>query len=122
MSGRPKTDVAIPILASLDFAETTAFYEKLGFRTLGVMADYAIVVRDGLEIHFWKCDDRHIAENTACYIRVSDVDRIYRELSAVEAAPGRVGTLEDKPWGMREFAIWDPHGNLLRVGQTIVGP
>jgi hypothetical protein len=28
-------------------------------------------------------------------------------------------TLEDKPWGLREFAILDPDGNLLRIGQAI---
>jgi hypothetical protein len=27
--------------------------------------------------------------------------------------------LEDKPWGLREFAIVDPDGNLLRIGQVI---
>jgi hypothetical protein len=27
--------------------------------------------------------------------------------------------LEDKPWGLREFALVDPDGNLIRVGQII---
>ena len=27
--------------------------------------------------------------------------------------------LEDKPWGLREFAIGDPDGNLLRIGQIL---
>ncbi|EJH4818460.1 GNAT family N-acetyltransferase, partial [Pseudomonas aeruginosa] len=27
--------------------------------------------------------------------------------------------LEDQPWGMREFALVDPDGNLLRVGQEL---
>ena len=27
--------------------------------------------------------------------------------------------LEDKPWGLREFAIVDADGNLLRIGQII---
>jgi hypothetical protein len=31
----------------------------------------------------------------------------------------RQDVLEDKPWGMREFAIVDPNGNLLRIGQTL---
>ena len=38
--------------------------------------------------------------------------------------PGRPGipritALEDQPWGMREFALVDPDGNLLRVGQEL---
>jgi len=28
-------------------------------------------------------------------------------------------TLEDKPWGLREFAVIDPDGNLIRIGQVI---
>jgi hypothetical protein len=27
--------------------------------------------------------------------------------------------LADKPWGLREFALVDPDGNLLRIGQVI---
>jgi hypothetical protein len=31
----------------------------------------------------------------------------------------RMDDLEDKPWGMREFAIVDSDGNLLRIGQVL---
>jgi hypothetical protein len=27
--------------------------------------------------------------------------------------------LEDKPWGLREFALVDPEGNLVRIGQVM---
>lgn len=27
--------------------------------------------------------------------------------------------LEDEPWGLREFAVVDPDGSLLRIGQVI---
>jgi uncharacterized glyoxalase superfamily protein PhnB len=26
---------------------------------------------------------------------------------------------EDKPWGMREFAVVDPDGSLLRIGTPV---
>ncbi|WP_157962322.1 VOC family protein [Winogradskyella aurantiaca] len=29
------------------------------------------------------------------------------------------GYLEDKPYGMREFAILDVHGNLIKFGEEI---
>ena len=113
-------DTAIPLLASLDFDETLAFYNRLGFRTEAVFPpDYAIVCRGAMELHFWACDERHIAENTSCYLRVSNVDALYEELSKLDLAPGRMDRIADMPWGMREFHIWDPHGNLLRVGQII---
>jgi hypothetical protein len=31
----------------------------------------------------------------------------------------RIDRLEDKPWCLKEFAIVDPDGNLLRIGQII---
>jgi hypothetical protein len=31
----------------------------------------------------------------------------------------RMDAIENKPWGMREFAIVDEDGNLLRVGQDL---
>ena len=40
-------------------------------------------------------------------------------LAALDLAPGRIDELADMPWGMREFHLWDPHGNLLRIGQVI---
>jgi hypothetical protein len=30
----------------------------------------------------------------------------------------RMDAIENKPWGMREFAVFDEDGNLLRVGQV----
>jgi catechol 2,3-dioxygenase-like lactoylglutathione lyase family enzyme len=33
----------------------------------------------------------------------------------------RLHEIEDKPWGMREFAVIDPAGNSVRVGQTLDG-
>ena len=31
----------------------------------------------------------------------------------------RMDTLQVKPWGMKEFAVVDADGNLLRIGQVI---
>ncbi|MEM9685165.1 MAG: VOC family protein [Pseudomonadota bacterium] len=113
-------DVAIPVLASLNFDQTVDFYEALGFTTLAQFPDYAIVRRDGLELHFWQCEDRAICEATSCYLRVADAAAYHEEWQAVvEGAGGRINEIEDKPWGMREFAVWDLHGNLIKVGQEI---
>lgn len=36
------------------------------------------------------------------------------------AAPkARITQPTDKPWGMREFYVFDPSGNLLRVAQAL---
>ncbi|ETC83740.1 bleomycin resistance protein [Xanthomonas hortorum pv. carotae str. M081] len=33
----------------------------------------------------------------------------------------RLDPVGDKPWGMREFAIVDENGNLIRIGQVVGG-
>ena len=56
------------------------------------------------------------------YLRVADVQSIYEAVSVLglpSTGIPRVVALEDKPWGLREFAVVDPDGNLLRIGQVI---
>ena len=60
--------------------------------------------------------------SAGCYIRVLDVEGIYRSFSSSQlprTGIPRMDILEDKPWGLREFAIVDADGNLLRIGQII---
>jgi catechol 2,3-dioxygenase-like lactoylglutathione lyase family enzyme len=111
--------VAEPVLASLDIFRTVAFYkEKLGFDRVGWKdKEYAIVHRDQVTLHFWKCDDKIHPENTSCYIRVQDVDGLYEELKP-QGVIHPNAPLRDEPWGMREFAILDGDGNMIRFGQS----
>jgi hypothetical protein len=81
---------------------------------------------DGVvELHFFTHRELVPIESTAgCYIRVLDVDSIYTACSAnglPKSGIPRMEQLENKPWGLREFAIVDPDGNLLRIGQIING-
>ena len=110
---------AHPILASLDFAATEAFYARLGFTPTLRAPDYLIVARGDVELHFWACDDRAVAEQTSCYIRTPDVDALYGAFARAGETPLRPP--EDRPWGMREFYVWDPNGNLLRFGERRPG-
>lgn len=105
---------AFPILASLDLAETLRFYrDQLGFDGQ-LWGDYAILRRDAMELHFWLAEDRIHPEHTACYLRGGQVVALHAEFAA-RGVPG-LSAFEVKPWDMKEFAIIDPHGNLLRFG------
>jgi catechol 2,3-dioxygenase-like lactoylglutathione lyase family enzyme len=114
-------------LPARDLAETRAFYERIGFETLGWWPDefggYAILSRDGLEIHFSRYTRLPpLAEYAQCYWRVDNVDLLYREIRSAgvpEHGTPQATLLEDKPWGMREFVLTDPNGNLIRIGQGI---
>ncbi|WP_439595516.1 bleomycin resistance protein [Falsiroseomonas sp.] len=108
----------IPILASLDLAETLAFYrDQLGF-TGETYGDYAIARRQAMELHFWLCKDRIHPEHTACYIRGGQVPALHAEFAA-RGVPG-LSDFALRPWNMHEFHLHDPHGNLLRFGCTEV--
>lgn len=118
-------DLAIPTLPCRRVDVTTAFYRKLGFEggAHEFNSEYAILRRGAIELHFFTHKALIPAESAAgCYIRVLDVQRVYQDCAAA-ALPAtgipRMDRLEHKPWGLREFAIVDPDGNLLRIGQII---
>jgi catechol 2,3-dioxygenase-like lactoylglutathione lyase family enzyme len=107
---------AIPVLASLDMTRTLDFYrDVLGFRTENIEGfSYGMAVRGDTELHFWVCNDKHIAENTSCYIRVQDIGAVHRELSTkIPSLQAVVRTA----WGMDELYVIDPDGNLIKFGQ-----
>ncbi|MBI1261015.1 MAG: VOC family protein [Rhizobiales bacterium] len=112
---------AIPVLASLNIDESRRFYtEKLGF-VAELYGDYLIVRRDEIELHFWLADDRIHPENTSCYIRGGQVPALYDDLSTrgIGVDPigqERLSEFVVRPWGMKEFYVWDVHGNLLKFG------
>ena len=112
---------AFPILPARDLLETRRFYERLGFSTVGWWPDkfggYAIVTRDALQMHFFRFPELDPASTYAkCYWRVAEVDALYAEIVRAGVTASRP---EDKPSGMREFALSDPNGTLVRVGQPL---
>lgn len=120
-----------PKFAAPDPAALAKWYgEALGFPRHAVFAggDYAVVSRGRLTLHFWKCEERRIAENTACYTEIEtceDLDALHAEWSANARKPGfHPGRIEDTPidkpgHGMREFHVWDPAGNLIGLGAVL---
>ncbi len=114
---------AIPVLASLDLQQSKTFYtDKLGF-TADLFGDYMIARRDDMEIHFWLASDRIHPEHTSCYIRGGQVPALYEEFSTKGIGENpidgeRLSDFAVRPWGMKEFYVWDPHGNLLKFGMS----
>ncbi len=113
-----------PILPSRDLDETRAFYGALGFRAWfnggGVNAQYEILSRGHLVVHFFLDLRVDPAKNDrGCYLRVVDADAFHGACAALglpAAGVPRVTAPRDEPWGMREFTVVDPSGNLLRIG------
>ena len=117
---------AEPILPARSLDETRIFYEKLGFtawfKGRGPW-EYEIVSRGHLVVHFFSEPGLVPSRNnTSCYWRVKDADAFHRECAKLnlpsEGIP-RLTAPVDQPWGMREFTLVDPSGNLLRVGHDL---
>lgn len=75
----------VPVLAPLDINYSAAFYtERPSFIKELQTHNCLIVSRDGAEIHFWFCNERHIAENTSYYVRVANAQAFYEEFRALD--------------------------------------
>ena len=115
-----------PQFLVLDLQAACAFYvEKLGFRIAFTYGDfYAAVERDGIRIHLKLSDTPDLSrqakqreDHLDVHIIVDDVTALYAEFQSrgvLFAQP-----LETKPWGMREFVVWDNSGFILYFGQAI---
>ncbi len=118
---------SVPILPSRDLSESLAFYDRLGFSNRGAPPDewdYLIVGRGGIEIHFSATPELDpLTTSAGCYIFVDDAQALHDEWAAVVVGDpptgGRLVPPVDTDYGMREFAVIDRSGNLLRVGSPL---
>lgn len=109
---------AIPTMASRDLERSCKFYEiNLGFRTLYCEGGMAIVARDNIEIHFWKCDSDYTSEE-GCRINIENIEPYYNEIEP-KGILHKFGKLEDKPWGFKEFYVVDDDSNLIKFVELI---
>lgn len=94
-----------------------AFYEALGLEVEPYDANYAFVTGQGTMVcHLRLIDDLDVAANrSALYVQVGDADAVRALLGSVASA----SEMADMPWGMREFSVTDPSGNLMRVGHSL---
>lgn len=118
-STNPGTSIVTKIIFPVsELEEAVAFYRSLGFAVETDGDGYGWVRHRGEELlHLAQVPDLDRAANRAAgYFHVQDA----ADWHAGWTASGiDVGELIDHPWQMREFALRDPNGNLLRVGQNL---
>jgi catechol 2,3-dioxygenase-like lactoylglutathione lyase family enzyme len=112
-------------MPSKDLDATLAFYERLGFENAGSAPsewNYLIIRRGGVQLHFYGDPDVDpLTTSSSCYVFTEDADALHDVWNAIGIPTDRVtgSRLQapvDTDYGMREFALIDPSGNLLRVG------
>jgi catechol 2,3-dioxygenase-like lactoylglutathione lyase family enzyme len=117
------TDRATPNLPSTDLDATAAFYERLGFEKGFMDEGWLILTRGPIELEFFPAAVDPQTTIASCCIRAADLDGLHLAFAAAGlpadcwSAP-RLTQPVTQPWGMREFALVDPDGNLLRCMQS----
>lgn len=104
------------IPAAIDFYTT-----KLGFQqgfTWGEPPTFAGVNLGKVQIFLAKGTPTPSPETGAVYFVVGDADQLYEfhRANGVEIAQ----TIDDRPYGMRDYTVRDPHGYYLVFGQHML--
>ena len=114
----------MPILLSRDLFETLAFLERLGFENRGAAPDewqYLIVGRGDIELHYVEDPSVDPLRTAAmAYVYVDDAQALYDAWAPLVTPDPETGSRLVEPvdtdCGWRELAVFDPRGNLLRLG------
>lgn len=114
---------ATSVLAVYDLDASRKFYcERLGFTEDLCVDGWAFLSRGACQLRIGHCPEaRPMSEcqdhSWFLYLHVSDAAALYREL-----LHNRVQIwhhLQDKSWGMREFAIVTPDGHRIVFGEEL---
>src|SRR5688572_9546296 len=105
-----------------DLAGTADYYSQhLGFEIVNMYADYLIIRRGDVSLHFGLAPDTDPKTNQcSTYVYVRGVDTLYEQCKA-EGILRQNAWLADRPYGVRDFSLIDPDGNLLTFGERIGG-
>ena len=112
------------VLAVRNLKDSTRYYtDVLGFERDGIDADgWSFLSRDTFKVMLGECPGEKPASELGdhsyvVYLYVDGLDDFYTEVSARGAAV--TSPPEDKPWGLREFALRTPDGHRLTCGTPI---
>ena len=124
-----KTTIILPVG---DIDDTLAWYERaLGFRTTYIhgegkrgeaedFANYAIMTRDAVEVHFILDEGGPVWTRSGTgylSLTVRDVDVVYAEVQSRGIPIARA--LQKENWPARGFLLTDPSGNEVHLEQPI---
>ncbi|TCC94316.1 bleomycin resistance family protein [Pedobacter frigiditerrae] len=136
-----KINSAIPAFPVINIQKAVDFYEaKLGFMARHQEKYFAIVVRDGVEIHLWAaCDnswkfrnillflkpiwsgsETFIAGTAHCRMAIIGIDELHNEYKEKKVLYAEHDMITEQHWGQRDFAIRDYYGNLITFFEEVI--
>ena len=113
-----------PFLASEDLPVSLAFYlDKLGFTLAwewGQPVELAAVCRDEVELTLASRADAKPDGISRLYLHIDGIDDYHAQL--LDEGVVITVAIADRPYGMRDFSVTDPAGNVLCFGQALPQP
>ena len=104
---------------SRDFELSMAFYEALGFVRASVFDDIAYFHCGNCSFLLQNFHVQAHADNFQMHLLVENVDDWHTKASGVaERFKVKIGPVEQQPWAMRDFTLFDPSGVLWRIAQN----
>jgi hypothetical protein len=114
-SSQPTFLSVAPRFVVQDMEQALAFYGQLGFQTTYQDEGFAIIERDGIDLHLNSSLDPPKG-HSVCWIDVTNIEALYQQYLPTNAVQS---PLEAKPWGLKEFFIKDPFRNLILFAERI---
>jgi hypothetical protein len=94
--------------------QALAFYGQLGFVTTYHDEAFAVLERDGIDLHL-NSSPEPAKGHSVCWIGVTNIEALYQQYLPTQAIQS---PLEAKPWGMKEFFLCDPFRNLILFAEA----
>ena len=122
MSNQPNITGTRYVLAVRDLKKSAEYYQhKLGFQSVWTDGNWHFLSREKFFVMLGECaDDRSAFETNNhsyfAYIDVENIDALYKEFQSKEV--DIPSSLEDKPWGQREFSVRTIDGHRIMFGQA----
>ena len=119
-----------PFIKCSDITESLRFYTNLlDFKVVqapdpeAFMSMYARLEREESVVHL----SQHAGDGvfgSVIYIQVKNIDEIYNQFLVdglkMQETSGITMQPVQQTWGMKEFYVADPDGNIIRFGQQII--
>lgn len=106
---------------SKDFGISKQFYQDLGFTMASEGDGVAYFHRGNVSFLLQDFCAESFAENFMMHILVADVqawwDHVH-DCGVLSKYGVQVTDLQDQPWRMRDFCLYDPSGVVWRIGQN----
>jgi len=111
------------VLAVKDLKIEAAYYiDKLGFDRDFTAPGWEFLSFGDFKVMLGECSDEMSAEATGnhswfAHALIENVDEVYKEF--IDRGATVLSSLENKPWGIREFSVVTPDGHRIVYGQLI---